>query len=395
MGDETASQTETCRILIIGAQRARVAKVVSLLHQKDGPDWCPLEAPAFPPHLRNKGLSEQICVEYLPCVAVFGSYQDESGNSVRYLESVDYYGPEGNLLSPTSLLTIFDEEGDHNENKKLFCGVAGVAIGGGIEGKEDTARIQTFLESMVSVRSDARMPKLRTMQPSAPYETMQQELVAYKSLSTEEKNRVTRQQTMGPGKMAKVARDLALELIQEALLDRYGGDESSLPEQSPALPVDDEPDTVKAAAVTQSTLPHVIDTARYYFKCRMCRAALFGEADLEDPPHEPSQHSFSHRKLHHDGSSRSATSDSACQSYFLQDTLAWMGDEGRFNCPTCDAKLGSTTWSGAQCSCGTWVVPAIQIPKSKVDAIVPGSSGLPAETVIHRLAKLNVPTSPP
>jgi dual specificity phosphatase 12 len=61
--------------------------------------------------------------------------------------------------------------------------------------------------------------------------------------------------------------------------------------------------------------------------------------------------------------------------------LEWMGDdikngypEGKFHCPTCNAKVGNWIWSGTQCSCGTWVVPAIQIPKGKVDVLTPTSS---------------------
>jgi len=41
--------------------------------------------------------------------------------------------------------------------------------------------------------------------------------------------------------------------------------------------------------------------------------------------------------------------------------------EGKLVCPNCDTRFGSYVWSGDQCSCGFWVVPAIQVPKSKVD----------------------------
>jgi len=67
-----------------------------------------------------------------------------------------------------------------------------------------------------------------------------------------------------------------------------------------------------------------------------------------------------------------------CQSIFLADGLDWMGDisqspEGKLSCPNlkCGSKLGLYKWHGTQCSCGTWVVPAIMIQKSRVDAINP------------------------
>ncbi|KAJ3340494.1 hypothetical protein HDU93_006962 [Gonapodya sp. JEL0774] len=49
---------------------------------------------------------------------------------------------------------------------------------------------------------------------------------------------------------------------------------------------------------------------------------------------------------------------------------AQLGDQdGRIDCPNprCAAKLGHWTWSGAQCSCGTWVTPGFAVQKAKVD----------------------------
>lgn len=45
------------------------------------------------------------------------------------------------------------------------------------------------------------------------------------------------------------------------------------------------------------------------------------------------------------------------------------GIEGKLTCPNakCGGRLGSFNWSGSQCSCGSWVVPAIQVVASKVD----------------------------
>ena len=92
--------------------------------------------------------------------------------------------------------------------------------------------------------------------------------------------------------------------------------------------------------------------------------------------------------------------DQTCTSYFLNEaameTIPWLhatimkqdntdtdththphtqtheddeGIEGKLICPNpkCKSRLGSFNWSGSQCSCGSWVVPAVQIVASKVD----------------------------
>lgn len=62
-----------------------------------------------------------------------------------------------------------------------------------------------------------------------------------------------------------------------------------------------------------------------------------------------------------------------CSSFFLADTLEWMDEqtlaEGKIHCPNpkCAVRLGSFSWSGSQCSCGTWVTPSIKLTKSRVD----------------------------
>ena len=64
-------------------------------------------------------------------------------------------------------------------------------------------------------------------------------------------------------------------------------------------------------------------------------------------------------------------SSSLCSSYFVDpDELevgAFTDNEGKLSCPHCQSKLGSFTWSGNQCSCGQWVVPAFSFSKRKVD----------------------------
>ena len=100
--------------------------------------------------------------------------------------------------------------------------------------------------------------------------------------------------------------------------------------------------------------------------CRACRKPLFLATQLA-PAHE-----------------RPATASARtppCTSYFLDALPAWVADvatsgavEGKLVC-ACGSKFGSFNWSGAQCSCGAWVVPAIQVPKSRVDARATGLGG--------------------
>ncbi|KAK4404752.1 Dual specificity protein phosphatase 12 [Sesamum angolense] len=41
--------------------------------------------------------------------------------------------------------------------------------------------------------------------------------------------------------------------------------------------------------------------------------------------------------------------------------------EGKLSCAHCEARLGYFNWSGIQCSCGSWITPAFQLHKSRVD----------------------------
>jgi dual specificity phosphatase 12 len=354
----------TCRILVIGSHRTRLEKVFSFLrYSKDLP---------------NSG----VAVEYIPCVATFSSYNEvATEKSIRYLSSVDCYlhnPADGTLCTqPSSVLPFFDEtESDdnfHDDRAPLFSGVSGAAIGSGIDDSADIARIESFLESMASNLSQKKRVKIRTIEPNAGFNSMKEELDAYKAMSSEEKQEVYCLQTMGPAKMAKLVADFATEMIRAAVCGRFAYQQATDVDVDSlsALPESNADFHSQSAA----TIP-VIDPNNDCFACRMCRTILFGVADLQDPAHEPSQHMFSYRKRNHGACSISP--GESCQSYFLQDSLEWMGDdikngypEGKFHCPTCNAKVGNWIWSGTQCSCGTWVVPAIQIPNGKVDVLTP------------------------
>ena len=108
------------------------------------------------------------------------------------------------------------------------------------------------------------------------------------------------------------------------------------------------------------------------FRCRNCRSLLFNEKDLVT--HEMKQQRIAYRKLHKNGPGLSAIE---CTSLFLHESameelsasLSMIDDDGKIACSNvkCQTRIGSFSWAGSQCSCGSWIAPSIQIVKSKVD----------------------------
>lgn len=143
----------------------------------------------------------------------------------------------------------------------------------------------------------------------------------------------------------------------------------------------------------------------FLFTCRKCRKRLFLSSQLI--PHSVGEGETAFKWHRREiGSAEpvrvpSATSRfehvsildlvclQACTSLFLN-RMEWMGEmganQGKLHCPKCNAKIGSKPnnravllwslmkcllafcWAGAQCSCGEWVTPALQVVASKVDA---------------------------
>jgi hypothetical protein len=126
----------------------------------------------------------------------------------------------------------------------------------------------------------------------------------------------------------------------------------------------------------------MIDTSLPIFACRICRTPLLDQSHLAEG-HVQNLHSFRRSVA---GANPKALQRHPCQSLFCDESvLQWLSSssssasssyttlvlEGRLSCFKCSNKLGHWKWTGSQCSCGTWVVPAIQIPLSKVDIILP------------------------
>lgn len=46
----------------------------------------------------------------------------------------------------------------------------------------------------------------------------------------------------------------------------------------------------------------------------------------------------------------------------------FVGD--KLQCMGCKARLGTFNWAGMQCNCGTWINPAFQLHKNRLDECV-------------------------
>lgn len=325
-----------CRVAIIGAQRPRVVKVISLLEQ-------------FSSVHPNEHVT--ITIQYLPCIASFGTFKDETGTTVKYLSNLSYHGVDGKE-NASSLAPFFDEERDEQDP---FIGISVAVLGCGIEDETDIQQIRTFLQTLSGECNEKKRILVDCVTPNPGYATMKDETIAYQALDVLQKEEAAHSQTIGPGKLAKFALSTAMRAIDAAF-----------PKKLVPIQFDCHERSNESILFKEEPLQYRnIDETKTRYACRMCRRILFDNAHLEDPPHQLSKHNFGYRKY---GSAK-------CESLFLTSGLDWMGDisavEGKFRCPSCSTKLGVWKWAGTQCSCGTWVVPAIQVPSSKVDIVHP------------------------
>ena len=386
----------TCQVILLGAQRQRVAKVVSLLPRNNVMHACsldeqishvfPLESHQFTFKYTNE-LTVQ--VEFLPCVATFGGYFDESsGIEKRYLSSVEYFGPDGKQARGTSLAPFFDAKDD----QKNHWGIIGAVVGCGLAEKpksQDAIELQQFLNLLSA--STADFP-VHVISCNHEYSTMQEENQAFKE-TLDKESLMVYGASIGPGKMASFAITQAMHLVESKLLQekRLHASPNQDSSQDHLIGEATNFNQVEDLNPSRNNSPVHLrhDPDQITFACKRCRTVLFREHELEDPPHSKSAHLFSIRKVRNHGGTHRA----GCQSYFLQPDCDLMRQdnsgsyEGKLNCSKCSHKVGQWTWSGAQCSCGTWVTPAIQVPCSKVDMIDPTvlkSGHLPAGAVPYR-----------
>jgi DNA-directed RNA polymerase subunit RPC12/RpoP len=116
-------------------------------------------------------------------------------------------------------------------------------------------------------------------------------------------------------------------------------------------------------AEEQKEVEDIVPEHRIY-KCPQCRSVLFGSEDII--LHEATKV----RKFA--GKRQKDSEGQDCQSFFIQKP-EWLNALGRksgsIHCPKCNYKIGHFSWVGSQCSCGEWVKPSFQVPKSRVDPI--------------------------
>ena len=357
--------TARFRIAVVGSQRGRVAKVISLLTNSSN-------------YKTNNDSHLDLNVEYIACVATFDSYEDETGSEVRYLIKLEYHENEGKAVGGSSLATFFDEVPLYYENKKKdntksidgsimtnqIPGIAAIAIGCGIETEEDVEKITSFIDLLSGnslltqdgVDEERHEMIMRCIKPNEEFESMAEENKYYKSLDSQEKENVTKLETIGPGKMARFVKSIEQEIDD---IVSPGKQDNEKKETDHTLSQNDEVEQLTDRIEEEKEALRKIDLIEYdpsltRFACKKCRRILFSEEELEDPPHVQSKHNFSSRKANRS----SASSNLKCESVFLQSGLDWMGDisnsyEGKITCFKCNSKLGLWKWAGNQCSCGT------------------------------------------
>ena len=437
----------TCRVVIIGAQRQRVAKVTTILHADSSRSNISIDTLVSSQSTlagEESGVPDTdtvdiqlpqdvpstVHIEYVPCVATFDSYEDEHGTNIRYLAKLEYHGPNGTLIKGKSLAPFFDDDigtdnnGDYDDNieNKVnhFPGISAAAIGCGIETNEDLEKIQSLIETLSASCASQSWTKKNTdeddqsssgilikgIKPNAEYSIMKEENEAFRELNEDEKREAVEKGTIGPGKMANFAYKVAKDSIRrkwdkelteyehslqlaEVQQSNTKSEEVQPEQQTSALELDPTAQVeIQSAAASAQHIPNPEKTR---YACKRCRSILFGMDDLEDPPHVQSQHDF-RKKTHKTVYGNTGK----CQNHFIAQPLSWMngcnGIEGKLHCYKCNTKVGHYSWTGAQCSCGTWVTPAIMVPMSKVDEMKPISQNVIESTgalfVNHNLQNL-------
>lgn len=397
---DTASSPPKCRVALVGINLPRVAKVVSLLRRTDDGSSSfryisPIGSCLLSTRDQLQKIPTLVEIEYLPCVATFDSYKDESGNTMRYLVKVEYHGEHGTNVRGKSLASFFDEDGSTNEAENPFPAISAVAVGCGIDSLEDGEKIAGFLRTLSSscrrvAFSDGELQNesdsshevlVECIQCNDEYSSMKEENEAYRSMNDEEKKEAMSNQSIGPGKMAKFVYSLAQKVVRQRWaepLDVLEHEQNFAMSERPAQTECGDQDQHFSPTNSNKEMPsprhniHIPNPDKTRYSCKRCRTVLFGEDDLEDPPHTQSLHSF--RKKAPSKSMKSKV----CANHFLANPLPWMNElndmEGKLHCFKCDTKIGHYSWTGTQCSCGTWVTPAILIPLSKVDEMLPSGS---------------------
>jgi len=383
----------TCQMLIIGPYRNRIENMLSnFLDEGDMPENIRHEYNTSKNNIVVTFEKERLQwqLELLPCVATFDQYYDASSKSkVPYLKSIQYFhsrskGKDFQAEEFFSLATFFDTTSDEtvlgcsssSSATNHHWGIIAAAAGFGIQKEEHVKMIQNFVNTMLCTDNKgenkinvATVPKSKDLKTSNGSDRIGAPKVMAQFILEEA-------QTQMEQKL--LSSKLAVTLLKE---EPNQGDEIAIT-QPPTSP------TAANYIVAQENTTSIIDTFCFLdssnspkedtttndepsiptikYACKICRCILFCQNDLENPPHEKG-------RMKKDYSNKFTTR--SCESMFLAKPIFTMNNDnvGKLNCPKCSAKIGSWNWSGAQCSCGSWVTPAIQILSSRVDAIHPTS----------------------
>ena len=225
----------------------------------------------------------------------------------------------------------------------------------------DDEKIKVYFQAMTLLETVA----VKCVEPNPGFDNLQEEMDAFRGLVDDKIK-----ESMGPAKMAKIIID-SINQIRKRKADMVLREKEKAAAKTQA-------DVLEKQRHNQPPTPEPADPNRPRYACRMCRTILFGQNHLA-PEHIQNRHSF--KKL-------SQTPAASCQSFFCsEDVLQWLSPsgediEGKLTCPRCSHKIGHWKWAGAQCSCGTWVTPAIQIPASKVDVVACDSLASPTPSLV-------------
>ncbi|KAI5663799.1 hypothetical protein M9H77_23122 [Catharanthus roseus] len=131
----------------------------------------------------------------------------------------------------------------------------------------------------------------------------------------------------------------------------------------PGLPIEKVSSDVETSGQAE-----VIPSPAY--RCKKCRRVVALQQNVVD--HLPGEGETSFQWHKRRSGNPFNKPDDECSSIFVE-PLRWMTAveegalEGKLLCAHCEARLGYFNWSGIQCSCGSWITPAFQLHKSRVD----------------------------
>ncbi|KAL8162304.1 hypothetical protein V2J09_013793 [Rumex salicifolius] len=129
------------------------------------------------------------------------------------------------------------------------------------------------------------------------------------------------------------------------------------------------PKQVISPKIEASTANNLHSSSMY--RCKKCRRLVASQANVVEHTPGGGETSFGWHKRK-GGKPSHKPDEVECSSIFVE-PLRWMKTveeglmEGKLSCVNCDARLGYFNWSGIQCSCGSWITPAFQLHKSRVD----------------------------